>query len=227
MTDDAQVLQAVINNNIGKIIYFPFGAYILGSTVHIPSGTRIIGELWSLIMAGGNSYFRDAANPKPMIQVGNPGEVGTVEITDIMFSTKGSQPGAILVEWNIKGSSAGRAGLWDSHFRVGGFAGSDLQYAQCPRGQGAVPQCEAAYMLLHVTTTGSGYFENVWAWTADHDLDDGLAQRQISIYAGRGVLVESVDGPNWFYGTQSEHNVLYQYQLVNTNNVFMTMIQSE
>lgn len=61
----------------------------------------------------------------------------------------------------------------------------------------------------------------------DHDLDNGLAQSQISIYTGRGVLVESTDGPTWLYGTQSEHNVFYQYQLSNTKNVFMTMVQSE
>lgn len=26
-------------------------------------------------------------------------------------------------------------------------------------------------MLLHLTKTSSAYLENVWAWTADHDLD--------------------------------------------------------
>jgi len=35
-------------------------------------------------------------------------------------------------------------------------------------------------MLLHVAQTGSGYFENVWAWTADHDLDAGVSQGQVS-----------------------------------------------
>ncbi len=60
---------------------------------------------------------------------------------------------------------------------------------QCPKGQGAVRQCEGAHTLLHVSSTGSGYFENVWAWTADHDLDNHVAQGQISIYTGRGVVV--------------------------------------
>jgi hypothetical protein len=117
--------------------------------------------------------------------------------------------------------------MWDSHFRVGGFAGSDLQVAKCPKGQHAVPECNGAHTLLHVTSSGSGYFENVWAWTADHDLDNQLAQGQVSLYTGRGVLIESTNGPVWLYGTQSEHNVLYQYQLSNAKNVFMTMIQSE
>jgi hypothetical protein len=162
-----------------------------------------------------------------MIQVGDPGEVGTVEITDIMFSTLGATPGAILLQWNMRGSSPGAAGMWDSHFRVGGFAGSRLQVSQCPRGQGYAPQCHCAHTLMHLTASSSAYMENVWAWTADHDLDNQLAQGQVSIYTERGVLIESAEGPVWMYGIQSEHNVLYQYQLDKAKNVFMTMIQSE
>jgi glucan 1,3-beta-glucosidase len=111
-------------------------------------------------MAGG-SAFSDEMNPQPMLKVGEPGQTGTVEITDLFFATKGAQPGAILVQWNIKQSSQGAAGFWDCHFRVGGTTGSNLQVAQCPKGQGAVDQCKGAHTLLHIT--GSGLFENVWA----------------------------------------------------------------
>lgn len=45
----------------------------------------------------------------------------------MMFGTKGAQPGAILVQWNIRAASPGSAGMWDSHFRVGGTTGSNLQ----------------------------------------------------------------------------------------------------
>jgi glucan 1,3-beta-glucosidase len=80
-------------------------------------------------------------------------------------------------------------------------------------------------MLLHLTETGSGYFENTWFWVADHELD--LADHsQINIYNGRGVLVEST-GPVWMYGTASEHNQLYNYQIVNAANVYMALIQTE
>lgn len=30
------------------------------------------------------------------------------------------------------------------------------------------------------------YFENVWAWVADHDLDDAT-NTQIDVYTGRGT----------------------------------------
>jgi len=228
-SDDSDAVQATINSNVnsGRIVYFPAGTYVFYKTVTVPPGVRIIGEIWSVIMAGGTSYFQDEMNPRPVLKVGDPGQTGNVEISDLMFSTKGAQPGAILLQWNIREASQGSAGVWDCHFRVGGHAGSNLQVPQCPSGQGAVRQCEGVHTLLHISASGSGYFENVWAWTADHDLDNHLAQGQISIYTGRGVVVESVDGPVWLYGTQSEHNVFSQYQITNARNVFMTMIQSE
>lgn len=108
-------------------MYFPAGNYVFFKTVKVPPGVKISGEIWAVIMAGGSSTFKDANNPKPVLQVGDAGDVGDVEITDIMFGSKGAQPGAILVQWNIKQGSQGSAGIWDSHFRVGGTAGSNLQ----------------------------------------------------------------------------------------------------
>lgn len=40
--------------------------------------------------------------------------------------------------------------------------------------------------MLHMTTSSTGYIENVWVWVADHDLDSGPAQTQIDIYVARG-----------------------------------------
>jgi len=227
VTDDSDAIQSVINANVnGKVVYFPAGSYVIGKTVKVPPGTRIIGEVWSVLMAGG-AAFQDAMNPQAMLEVGEPGQSGSVEITDLFFSSKGAQPGAILVQWNMRQSSQGSAAMWDSHFRVGGHAGSLLQVGQCPKGQNAVPQCNGVHTLIQLTPSSSAYLENVWAWTADHDLDNQLAQGQISIYTGRGVIIESSEGPTWLYGTQSEHNVFSQYQITNAKNIFMTMIQSE
>lgn len=128
-TDDSQAVQSVINSNVnnGKVVYFPAGTYLFFTTVKVPPGVRIAGEIWAVIMAGGDSTFKDANNPKPVLQVGEPGQSGDVEITDIMFGSMGAQPGAILVQWNIRQGSQGSAGMWDSHFRVGGTKGSNLQ----------------------------------------------------------------------------------------------------
>lgn len=129
ITDDSDAVQAVIDANVNndRIVYFPSGNYVFFKTVKVHPGVKIAGELWAVIMAGGTSTFQDANNPKPVLQVGDSGDIGDVEITDIMFASKGAQPGAILVQWNIKQGSQGSAGMWDSHFRVGGTAGSNLQ----------------------------------------------------------------------------------------------------
>lgn len=47
-----------------------------------------------------------------MLQVGIVGSTGDVEMQDLLFTTKGQTPGAILVQWNIKAASPGSAGLW-------------------------------------------------------------------------------------------------------------------
>lgn len=62
-------------------------------------------------------------------------------------------------------------------------------------------------------------------WTADHDLDIA-DQTQIDVYSGRGMLMESRKA-SWLWGTASEHNVLYQYQLSGARNVFISMLQTE
>lgn len=87
--------------------------------------------------------------------------------------------------------------MWDCHFRVGGAHGTDLQMSNCPKLSGSINKnCMAASLLLHLTATSSGYFENVWAWVADHDMDvppngNTTTATQIDIYAARGVLIES------------------------------------
>jgi len=56
--------------------------------------------------------------------------------------------------------------MWDSHFRVGGALGSDLDFAKCAK-KSIKDDCIAASLLFHVKSEASGYFENVWVWTAD------------------------------------------------------------
>ncbi|KEQ78247.1 pectin lyase-like protein, partial [Aureobasidium namibiae CBS 147.97] len=195
-------------------------------------GTGSIAIIGESSMAVG-SYFGDQNNPKVMVQVGEPGDKGVLEISDMLFTVKGAVAGTILMEWRVHESTQGSAGMWDSHFRVGGAKGSDLQHDNCPAETEGTTKtyCVAASMLLHITSQSSGYFENVWAWVADHDLDPnapGLPTLggQISIYSGGGVLIES-QGPVWMYGTASEHSVLYQYQLSGARNVYMGHMQTE
>ncbi|KAF9772436.1 hypothetical protein IL306_009854 [Fusarium sp. DS 682] len=229
-TDDTAAIQAVFNSiQDGQIVYFDHGAYVITDTVKVPKNIKIVGEVWPLIMAGGNKNFKDQANPKPVWQVGQPGDVGNVEIQDLMFETLGPQPGAILMEFNVAGSTPGSAGLFDVHFRIGGSTGTQLQSNTCKKTPTVKtdpkPECLGAFMLFHMTKQSSCYLENTWFWVADHELD--LSDHsQINIYNGRGVLIESTKGA-WLWGTASEHNVLYNYHLENASNVYMSLIQTE
>ncbi|GES59356.1 exo-beta-1,3-glucanase Exg0 [Aspergillus terreus] len=229
VTDDTAVIQRVLNSaKDGQIVYFDHGAYIITDTVKVPKNIKITGEIWPLLMAYGKK-FADEQNPIPMLQIGEPGDQGSVEISDLVIETKGPAPGAILMEWNVAAAEQGSVAMWDTHFRIGGSAGTELQSNKCSKTPKQTttpnPECIAAFMLLHVTEKSDAYIENAWFWTADHDLDLP-DHNQINIYNGRGVYIES-QGPVWLYGTASEHNQLYNYQVSNARNVFMGLIQSE
>ncbi|KAI1735147.1 pectate lyase superfamily protein-domain-containing protein [Xylaria scruposa] len=237
--DQTDSINSLLSGNVGSIIFFPMGVYLVKGTVYIPVGSIIVGSGWSQIMGTG-SFFQDSEKPQVMIQVGNKGDSGVIEISDMMFTVQGRTAGAVLMEWNVHESSQGSAAMWDSHFRVGGAEGTNLQLEDCPAHSDVNPKCMAASLLLHITTDSSGYFDNVWVWVADHDLDNPLnaeayndpegiplnVQTQISIYAARGVLIES-QGPTWLYGTSSEHTQMYQYQLRNASNIFLGHMQTE
>jgi len=230
-TDDTSALQAGINaaTAAGQVFFLDSGTYRVTSTITIPPGAKIVGEAYPNIMSSG-SFFNNANSPQPVVKVGTAGQTGQVQWTDTIVSTQGAQAGAVLIEWNLA-TSGTPSGLWDVHTRVGGFTGSNLQVAQCPNSPGSTTtpnvNCIGAYLSMHITPQASGlYMENVWLWTADHDIDDsGLTQ--INVYSGRGLYLESTAGTFWLVGTSVEHSTLYQYQLANTQNIFLGFLQTE
>lgn len=46
------------------------------------------------------------------MQVGRRGDVGIIEIQDIMFTVNGATAGAVVVEWNAREATQGSLGLW-------------------------------------------------------------------------------------------------------------------
>ena len=67
-------------------------------------------------------------NPKPMIKVGKEGDSDTVEISDLLFTSMGSLPGLVLMEWNVAAEKQGSVAMFDAHFRVGGAYGLSKFY---------------------------------------------------------------------------------------------------
>jgi hypothetical protein len=145
-------------------------------------------------------------NPRVMVQVGDVGDAGIMEIQDIMFTAVGATAGVVLVQWNIAQTTQGSAAMWgkaivserntnsklrvtDCHFRLGGALGTGLQAADCPKLSGSVKSsCIAGSLMLHITSKSHIYLENSWAWVADHDMDSGDAATQIDIYVARGKM---------------------------------------
>ncbi|KAL8912712.1 MAG: hypothetical protein Q9171_002345 [Xanthocarpia ochracea] len=233
IVDDHQVLQEIFIRaaSIGRIVFIDAGVYKITRTLYVPKESRIVGEAYPVVMSSG-SFFANMDSPQPVVQVGERREEGCVEWSDTIVSTQGAQPGAVAIQWNLV-SSGKPSGMWDVHVRIGGFAGSRLQLADCPTTPDvATPpapvkkSCIGAHTSMHVATGVRGlYLENVWLWTADHDLDDANST-QTTIYAGRGLNMQA-DSEIWLYGTSVEHHSLYQYQLSNTRAVFMGQIQTE
>ncbi|KAI1633111.1 putative Exo-beta-1,3-glucanae [Biscogniauxia mediterranea] len=235
-TDDTEAINRalLLAAASGRVVFFDSGYYKVTSTVYIPPGSRIVGEALPVIMSSGN-YFASVDSPKPVVQVGLPGQTGRIEWSDMIISTRGAQAGAVLIEYNLA-SAPGLppSGIWEVHTRIGGFAGSQLTVAECKktpeteiREQNVDERCIGAFMSMHVTPSAAGlYAENCWLWVADHDIDDPDLT-QITIYAGRGLLVESAAGGIWLYGTGVEHHALYGYRLVGTRDVVMGQVQTE
>ncbi|KLU82128.1 hypothetical protein MAPG_01205 [Magnaporthiopsis poae ATCC 64411] len=235
VTDDTAAINKVIAHAAAsrKVVYFDYGLYVVTSTIKIPAGSRITGEGLPVILSEGE-FFNNMEHPKPVVRVGKPGDEGAaVEWSDMVVSTRGQQKGAILIEWNLNSKTP--SGMWDVHTRIGGFKGSNLQSAECPKtpetsiNPGNLNQkCIAAFMSMHITkSAGNLYNENCWLWVADHDVEDGAHNVQITIYAGRGLLVESASGNVWLWGSGSEHHQLYQYQLARTQKIFGGQLQTE
>ncbi|KAI0402848.1 pectate lyase superfamily protein-domain-containing protein [Xylaria palmicola] len=234
-TDDTAAVQRAFNTygDGSKVIFVDAGTYILTNTVTIPKDAKIVGETWSQFAANGGR-FADATKPVVMFKVGNDGDIGTVEMQDLILTSKGPTPGVVLMEWNVQARSPGAAALWDVHARLGGATGTQLTPAECPPTRSGTnpPRCQVASMLLHVTKRASGYFDNMWLWVSDHMIDDpNLTDprndlEQNSVYSARGMLVESQKA-TWLYGTASEHSVYYQYNFNGARNVVTTFLQTE
>lgn len=233
--DDTQALQTLLRDHAGtsKVLWIPHGNYLITDTLIIPPGSRIVGEVWPVLLGTGPN-FQDATAPRPVIQVGEPeaqgsGNEGLVEISELIFSTKGPCPGAIVLRWSLCGGP--ESGMWDTHIRLGGCAGTDLDDERFDRENPIdTVNAQACFMAWHLTRSASGCFINNWVWLADHLLDSKPgrdAGKQLSLLAARGIFIESNPGPVWLWGGASEHFLLYQYQLVKAQNVFIGHAQTE
>ncbi|KAI5862531.1 hypothetical protein GGS23DRAFT_597332 [Durotheca rogersii] len=127
------------------VLFSLFSYADTSKTIKIPFGTQVIGDHIGETwsqVAAFGLAFPDASDPKVMTRVDSPGEVSDVEMQDLFSTTQ--SPTA------------------DCHVRIGGVTGTS----------GINPDCHGASLTTHIASKASGYFDNVWLWVADYDIDD-------------------------------------------------------
>jgi glucan 1,3-beta-glucosidase len=233
----SRILQRAVDDAArqGDILFLPHGRYMLDETLHVPSGSRILGEAWTNLVAAdrpsGSSAFGNSLEPVPLVQVGREGERGMAHLVDLNLLASGPQPGCIMLQWHLGQIEPGDTGMWDVHMRVGGSVGTLIRNTNCSRLDGIqdLALCGGVHLLMHISRGGSVYVEGTWGWVADHDLDSPAPEGfrdQINVFNARGFLCESL-GPVFLYGTGFEHSLLYQYNFDGAANVFAAMLQTE
>lgn len=101
VTDDTANINAILKKSAGcKIVYFPAGTYIVTSTVFIPPGSIIFGDAYASAISATGSFFGNANASQPMVLLGNAGDVGVAQISDMIFTVADILPGCQLVSWS-------------------------------------------------------------------------------------------------------------------------------
>lgn len=97
-TDDTDNINAILSQYAGcKIIYFPAGTYIVTNTVNVPAGSRIYGDAFGTAISAVGGNFYNPTAPTTMVKVGNAGDVGVAQITDMLFTVADVLQGCKLV----------------------------------------------------------------------------------------------------------------------------------
>lgn len=97
-TDDSAIINALLKTAAtqGKVVFFDAGTYRVTTTIYVPPGSKIVGESFPVIFGTG-VFFTNMNAPQPIVKVGNAGETGIVEWSDMIVSGRGAVKGAIFI----------------------------------------------------------------------------------------------------------------------------------
>ncbi|KAI1494460.1 hypothetical protein F5X96DRAFT_665755 [Biscogniauxia mediterranea] len=113
-----QVVNAIIDRSAAaagdEVLFFPYGIYLVADTPAASSPTQ--------------------PAPVPMVRVGDEGDVGVAQFSDMLFTVADVLPGCTLLEVNMAGANPGDVGFWNTHFRVRG-ANDSQAAAKCARSE--------------------------------------------------------------------------------------------
>ena len=98
VTDDTANINTILRQFVGsKIIYFPAGTYIVTNTIFVPPGSIIVGDAYASAISAVGSQFWNPDAPVTMFQVGNPGDIGVAQVSDMIFTVADVLQGCKLV----------------------------------------------------------------------------------------------------------------------------------
>jgi glucan 1,3-beta-glucosidase len=101
-TDDTANINSILSQYAGcYIIYFPAGTYIVTNTILVPAGSRIYGDAFASAISATGSNFYNPISPTTMVQVGNSGDVGVAQISDMIFTVADVLQGCKLVRYHL------------------------------------------------------------------------------------------------------------------------------
>jgi glucan 1,3-beta-glucosidase len=123
------------------------------------------------------SKFADIQNPRPMIQIGVPGDVGMyfqpeigsyscltrfillglAQMSDFILGIKTASPGLVLLEINMAGAKPGDVGFFNVHFPLN-MGGTITK----PRTCSSAANCPSNHISVNMTPSSSVYWENTW-----------------------------------------------------------------
>ncbi|TLD20446.1 hypothetical protein PspLS_08452 [Pyricularia sp. CBS 133598] len=115
----------------------------------IPVNSRIVVEKWSQLvkLSPQGATFQLLKTPRLYCRW-----AAMVRCKTSFFTTRGPTEGLIFVEWNVRPSASGSAGLWNCHVSVSGATGTDLTPAECPALTIEVAQgCNTGSLMMHIT----------------------------------------------------------------------------
>lgn len=121
-TDCTAALQRALAAPGSPPVFLPYGSYLVRSTITMPAGGALVGELGSVLLADATSpAFANADAPTPLLSV--PAGATGVRLVDLLFSATGDAPGLVYLDWRAPPTAP--SGLWDVSWRLY-HAASDL-----------------------------------------------------------------------------------------------------
>ena len=133
-SDDTDAIRAAIA--AGRDVFFPEGTYLVSDTIDLRPGTRLFGEMWSVIsLAPDAAGFEDPSSRKPLL--GIPADpAATLTVCHLQLSME--TPGGVHCDWR----AGERSMLIDSTF----YSASETQE-----------------LNWRISGEGGGVFENAWS----------------------------------------------------------------